>query len=186
LYEADINGRRIGDAYLTPGWTSYKTRLQYQAYDVTPLLKDGVNAVGVTLGSGWYRGTIGYTNSKNVYGKDIALLFQLNIVYNDGSTDLVWSNDTWKSSIGSIRSSEIYNGETIDARLDKMGFSFPGYNDADWSGVKLADFSFDNLIATYNEPCRKARDFSACENFHNCKRRARDRLRAKSSGLGRA
>jgi alpha-L-rhamnosidase len=165
LYEAQINGRRIGDAYLTPGWTSYKTRLQYQAFDVTPLLKDGVNAVGVTLGSGWYRGTIGYTNSKNVYGKDIALLFQLNIVYSDGSTDLVWSNDTWKSSTGSIRSSEIYNGETIDARLDKMGFSSPGYNDADWSGVKLADFSFDNLIATYNEPVKKHETFQPVRIF---------------------
>ena len=55
-----INGQRIGDAYLTPGWTSYKTRLQYQTYDVTDLIKNGNNAIGVMLGNGWYRGIIGF------------------------------------------------------------------------------------------------------------------------------
>ena len=77
LYEAQINGQRVGDAYLTPGWTSYNKRLQYQTYDVTNLLKEGENAVGVMLGNGWYRGIIGFADHKNVYGKDIALLFQM-------------------------------------------------------------------------------------------------------------
>ncbi|HYJ63097.1 MAG TPA: alpha-L-rhamnosidase N-terminal domain-containing protein, partial [Parafilimonas sp.] len=73
MYEAYINGERIGDAYLTPGWTSYHKRLQYQTYDVTDLIKNGVNAVGFMLGNGWYRGIIGFGNNINVYGKDIAL-----------------------------------------------------------------------------------------------------------------
>jgi alpha-L-rhamnosidase len=119
LYEAEINGKRIGEAYLTPGWTSYKNRLQYQVYDVTPLLKKGVNAIGVTLGNGWYRGIIGFGNNINVYGSDIALLFQMNIKYSDGSTDSVISNESWKSSTGAIRYAEIYNGEIIDARKEK-------------------------------------------------------------------
>ena len=70
---------KLGDAYLTPGWTSYSNRLQFQTYDVTNLVKAGKNAIGVTLGSGWYRGIIGFQNNKNSYGKDVALLFQLHI-----------------------------------------------------------------------------------------------------------
>jgi alpha-L-rhamnosidase len=159
LYDAQINGQRIGDAYLTPGWTSYKTRLQYQVYDVTNLIKNGSNAIGVTLGNGWYRGTIGFTNSVNVYGKDIALLFQMYIVYSDGTSQMIVSDDSWKSFTGAISYAEIYNGETIDARIDKTGWTTPGYNDADWSGVKVADFGYENLIATYNEPVRKHETF---------------------------
>ena len=165
MYEANINGKRIGDAYLMPGWTSYKTRLQYQTYNVTELIKNGVNAIGVTLGSGWYRGIIGFRNNINIYGKDIALLFQLNITYSDGSADVVYSNDSWKSSTGEIRYAEIYNGETDDANMKKTGWLLPGYNDKNWSGVKLADFSFDNLIATQNEPVRKHETFKPIHIF---------------------
>src|SRR6185503_13013687 len=73
LYEAKINGHRVSDAYLTPGWTSYNKRLQYQAYDVTSLLKEGTNAAGAELGNGWYRGYVGYNPKPGLYGKDIAL-----------------------------------------------------------------------------------------------------------------
>ncbi|HEX5153142.1 MAG TPA: family 78 glycoside hydrolase catalytic domain [Parafilimonas sp.] len=165
LYEANINGTRVGDAYLTPGWTVYDKRLQYQVYDVTGLVKNGSNAIGVMLGSGWYRGIIGYENNINVYGKDIALLLQLAITYSDGSTQLVTSDDTWKSSTGAIRYAEIYNGETIDMRLDKNGWMLAGYNDRDWSGVKVADFSLNNLLATYNEPVKKHETFKPVNIF---------------------
>lgn len=161
LYEAQINGQRVGDAYLTPGWTSYNKRLQYQVYDVTNLVKNGNNAIGVTLGSGWYRGIIGFGNNINVYGKDIALLFQMKITYSDGSSEYIVSDDSWKSSTGAIVYSEIYNGETIDARKEKKGFSLPDFNDAGWSAVKPADFSKDNLIATQNELVKKHETFKA-------------------------
>src|SRR5215216_3829373 len=110
MYEAQMNGKRVGEAYLTPGWTSYNKRLQYQAYDVTPLLKNGDNAIGVTLGSGWYRTPLAWENNKNLYGNKVALLFQLQINYADGSREAVISDESWKSSDGPIRSSEIYNG----------------------------------------------------------------------------
>lgn len=161
LYEAQINGKRISDAYFTPGWTAYKKRLQYQSYDVTALLQKGVNAIAVTLGSGWYRGVIGFSNNRDVYGKDIALLFQLTITYSDGSTEQVVSDDSWKSSTGSIRYSEIYNGETIDAREDKNGWALPGYDDSKWSGVKTAAHPMNVLVATYNEPIRRKEIFQA-------------------------
>eukprot|EP01137_Pigoraptor_chileana_P015330 Opistho-2@71102 len=161
LYEAQINGKRISDAYFTPGWTAYQKRLQYQAYDVTALLQKGVNAIGVTLGSGWYRGVIGFSNNRNVYGKDISLLFQLSITYSDGSTEQVVSDDSWKSSTGAIRYSEIYNGETIDAREEKNGWALPGYDDSKWSGVKTATHPMNVLVATYNEPIRRKEVFQA-------------------------
>lgn len=165
LYEARINGHRIGDAYLTPGWTSYHHRLQYQVYDLGNMLHPGKNAIGVILGSGWYRGTMGFADNKNIYGSDVALLAQLDIVYEDGSTDQVVSDGSWKSSTGEIRSSEIYDGETIDARLKKKGWDLPDYQDAGWSGVKQAEFPLDNLISTWDEPVTKHEIFSPIRIF---------------------
>jgi alpha-L-rhamnosidase len=159
LYEAYINGKRIGDAYLTPGWTSYKKRLQYQTYDVTTLINNGNNAIGVMLGNGWYRGIIGFSDNINIYGKDIALLWQLDIQYADGTTQTITSDDSWRSSTGEVRYGEIYNGETIDARMDKTGWTMPGYNAADWSGVTIGNFGYDNLVATENELVKKHETF---------------------------
>jgi alpha-L-rhamnosidase len=166
MYEAQVNGKRVGDAYLTPGWTAYKKRLQYQVFDVTSLLQNGANAIGVTLGNGWYRGYIGFSGQKEFYGKELALLFQLNITYSDGTEELVVSDESWKSSTGSIRSSEIYHGEEIDARLEKAGWASSAYNDAGWSGVKIVQT--DNnvaLVATYNEPVKKHETFAAQRIF---------------------
>ena len=96
MYEAQINGQRVGSDYLTPGWTAYQKRLQYQTYDVTGLLKNGPNAIGVTLGSGWWRGNIGFENGKEFYGQDVSLLFQLDIEFTDGSHQITGSDGTWK------------------------------------------------------------------------------------------
>lgn len=165
LYEAQINGQRIGDAYFTPGWTSYNKRLQYQMYHVTNLLKRGSNVVGVTLGSGWYRGYLAWAGNKNVYGKDISLLLQLAITYSDGSTKTIVSDETWESTTGSIISSEIYDGEMIDARNEKTGWILPGYDDTKWSGVKIRNFGYNNLIVTYNEPATKHETFKPVKIF---------------------
>lgn len=154
LYEAYINGKRVGDAYLTPGWTSYNKRLQYQVYDVTNLISKGKNAIGVMLGNGWYRGFIGFSGQQNVYGKDIALLLQIDIAYSDGSKETIITDENWKTSTGAIRSSEIYNGETIDARQEKPGWLMADYDDAVWIAAKYVDGAMNTLIATYNEPVR--------------------------------
>ena len=161
LYEARLNGQRIGDAYLTPGWTSYKKRLQYEAYDVTPLLHKGPNAIGALLGNGWYRGTIGFDTQHYVYGKDNSLLLQLIIRYKDGSSDTFATGPGWRSSTGEVRSSEIYNGERIDHRFVKSGWSLPDYDDSQWTPVQTEDFPMTNLIATCNEPVRKHETFPA-------------------------
>jgi alpha-L-rhamnosidase len=165
MYEAQINGKRVGDAYLTPGWTSYNKRLQYQVYDVTNMLTSGSNAIGVVTGNGWYRGFIAWSGNKDSYGKKTGLLFQLDITYSDGTTSTIVSDGSWKSSTGSIRYSEIYHGETIDAREEKAGWSTANYNDTNWPGVRVQNYPNDNLLATYNEPVRKHETFKPLKIF---------------------
>ncbi|HEY1871758.1 MAG TPA: family 78 glycoside hydrolase catalytic domain, partial [Chitinophagaceae bacterium] len=165
MYEGYINGKRIGDFYLTPGWTSYNKRLQYQTYDVTNLLNQGGNVIAMALGSGWYRGHLAWNGNKNTYGKDIALLFQLDITYTDGSKESVVSDDSWRSTTGSITYSEIYNGEIIDARKQRTGWRQPGYDDSKWSGVNVKDDSKSILVATQNEPVKKHETFAPVKIF---------------------
>jgi alpha-L-rhamnosidase len=166
LYEARINGQRVGDAFLTPGWTSYRKRLQYQQYDVTNLLHQGANAIGAALGVGWYSGYLAWGDTKNHFGARIGLLFQLNIQYTDGTEEVIASDNSWKSSTGSILYSEIYHGETIDARKEKEGWSTAAYDDHGWSGVQLSnDNNKNTLIATGNEPIRKHEQFKPIKIF---------------------
>ena len=160
MYEGYLNGKRIGDSYLTPGWTSYNKRLQYQAYNVTDLLSQGSNVIAVALGSGWYRSHLGWEDNKNVYGKDAALLFQLDITYTDGSKESIVSDDSWKSTTGSIRYAEIYNGEIIDARQQRTGWRQAGYNASGWNGVTVKDYDKSVLVATQNEPVKKHETFN--------------------------
>jgi alpha-L-rhamnosidase len=165
LYETQINGKRVGDSYLTPGWTSYNKRLQYQTYDVTSLLTGGKNAIGITLGNGWYRGFLAWGGNKNIYGKDEAVLFQLDLTYVDGTTESIVSDESWKSSLGSIRSAEIYDGEIIDGRYEKTGWTIPGYDDDSWKAVTVLDSPKNILIATHNQPIRKHEIFKPVRIF---------------------
>ena len=165
LYEASINGKKIGDAYLTPGWTSYNKRLQYQTYDVTALLQNGANAVGVMLGSGWYRGTLAWGGNKDVYGKNLGLLFQLEIIYDDGTKETIGSEDSWRSSTGNILYSEIYNGEINDARKEKINWATASYDDKDWHAVIVKDHDKNILVATQNEPVKKHETFKPVNIF---------------------
>src|SRR5690606_35299619 len=159
MYEAEMNGKRIGDEYLSPGWTSYNNRLQYQVFDVTNQIQRGANVIGATVGNGWYRGYLAWENTKNVYGKYLGLLCQLQITYVDGSTELIVSDKSWKSSTGPVSYAEIYHGGTYDARREMQGWSTPKFQDAGWHAVKEAEYPMTNLIATYNEPIRKKETF---------------------------
>ncbi len=165
MYEAQINGKRVGDYYLTPGWTSYNNRLQYQVYDVTNLLKNGANAAGIVAANGWYRGYLAWGDNKNIYGKKLAVLFQLEIEYSDGTIQTINSDESWKSATGAIRSAEIYHGEIYDAREEKIGWSTAMYNDNNWSAVKTIAADKAVLIATYNEPIKKQEIFKPIKIF---------------------
>lgn len=147
LYELHLNGRRVGDAQLTPGWTSYRKRLQYQTYDVTDLLAQGSNAIGAILADGWYRGNIGFEGRRNFFGDRLALLLQLRVVYADGREALIVSDEQWRTAESPIRMAEIYHGETYDARLEQPGWDHPGFDDGAWRSVHILDHPKDILIA---------------------------------------
>jgi alpha-L-rhamnosidase len=158
LYELEINGRRVGDQQFTPGWTSYGKRLQYQAYDVTAHLRAGENAIGATLGDGWYRGYLAWKDKRNVYGQRLALRCQVRIEYADGSVDVLGSDDGWRAALGPIRASDIYMGETYDARLERPGWSAPGYDDREWTPVRVVEPSARALVAPEGPPVRRVEE----------------------------
>lgn len=141
LYEAQLNGKRIGNDHLAPGWTSYHKRLLYQSYEVTSLLKKGQNAIGFSLGDGWYRGYLAFDRRRDFYGKRLSALVQLVIEYTNGTKKTIDSDGSWKYSTGPILFSDLYNGEIYDARLEKGDWASPDYNDADWkkAGTLQAD-----------------------------------------------
>jgi alpha-L-rhamnosidase len=155
LYELEINGRRVGDELLTPGWTSYRKRLQYQTYDVTSHLRAGENVVGATLGDGWYRGYLAWKDKRNVYGEHLALLCQIRVEHADGSVEVVGTDGAWKGATGPIRMSDIYMGESYDARLERPGWSAPGYDDRDWAPVRVVEPEKRALIAPAGPPVRR-------------------------------
>jgi alpha-L-rhamnosidase len=155
LYELEINGRRVGDQVFTPGWTSYGKRLQYQTYDVTAHLRPGPNAIGATLGDGWYRGNLAWRKQRNLYGERLALLCQLRIEHQDGRVETIGTDGTWKSATGPIRMSDIYDGETYDARLERPGWSTPAYDDRDWTPVRVVEPAKRALVAAAGPPVRR-------------------------------
>ena len=159
LYQVEINGRKVGNAFLTPGWTSYNKRLLYQTYDVTGLLVSGQNAVGITLANGWFRGELGWEKKTKTYGDQTALLFQLSLTYSDGSKETVISDDSWKVAPSAMLSSEIYDGEVYDARLEQKGWSEPRFDDSKWSKVETKEFAKDILFASNHELITKHETF---------------------------
>jgi alpha-L-rhamnosidase len=155
LYELSLNGKRVGDYYFTPGWTTYDQRLQYQTYDVTDLLKEGDNALGVILGDGWYKGDLMWNDKRGFYGDQTAVIMQLHIIYQDGRKELLKTDQSWKSTAGPIIMSDIYQGEIYDAREEISGWNQPAFNAEDWSEVKILDQDKEILLAQENEAVKK-------------------------------
>ena len=116
LYEAKLNGQRIGDVILAPGITDYRKRVQYQTYDVTALLQDGENTLTVQLADGWYRGSCGAWGLKNQYGTETKLLAQLELTRADGSVQTITTDESWEwSNDGPIRFADNKDGEVVNA-----------------------------------------------------------------------
>jgi alpha-L-rhamnosidase len=153
LYELLLNGKKVSDDLFTPGWTSFNKRLQYQTYDVTSLLQ-AKNAFGVMVGDGWYRGNIGWSSQNGYYGSKLALLVQLQINYTDGTSELVCTDQNWKASTGAIVASDIYNGETYDARKEMPGWASAGFDDSKWEKATVTDQSKKTLIAPQGVPVK--------------------------------
>lgn len=124
VYEAAVNGHRVGEDVLAPGWSSYPKILNYQTYDVTPLLCEGENEFEVLLGNGWYRGGPGRVFAQffedgrsSVYGDRLALLAQLEVMYDDGSVQFMTTDEQWVARESGILENDLYNGQRIDLRV---------------------------------------------------------------------
>ncbi|GHO99738.1 alpha-L-rhamnosidase [Reticulibacter mediterranei] len=161
VYEAQINGQVVGDHVLAPGWTVYPSRLLYQTFDVTDLLQPGRNAIGALLADGWYRGRLGFGDGqRNIYGDRLALLAQLEITYEDGRSERIVTDQHWRAATGPILDSSLYDGETYDARLERSGWSAPGYDDCEWAAVQSIEQDLTTLAAPIGPPVRHTGELS--------------------------
>jgi alpha-L-rhamnosidase len=135
LYELRLNGRRVGDAVFTPGWTDYRKRLYYQSYDVTRQIRPGGNALGAILADGWGGGYVGL-GGRDRYGLGRPRLrAQLHLEYADGTRETVRTDATWKGAEGPIREADLLMGESYDARLAMPGWDTSGFGEQNWHQV---------------------------------------------------
>ena len=154
-YKFWINGKVVGDQILSPGWTDYRTRVVYQAYDVTADVKSGSNAIGAYLAPGWYSTPLQWLQEPFNYGSTPpALKAQLRIEHADGSVEWIATDATWKADISPILKAEIYDGETYDARREQPGWSTPAFSDAKWNPVEVIQPHEPAIIAQDFQPIR--------------------------------
>ena len=165
FYELHLNGAKVSTDLFTPGWTSFKKRLQYQTYDVTSMLRDK-NAIGVVLADGWYRGNLGWSKRGAYYGNQLAFLVQLQVTYTDGTVENISSDNSWKATAnGPILGADIYNGETYDARLELTGWDQPGYDMGKWNDPLPFNQSNDILIAPHGVPVKAIQEIKPIKQF---------------------
>ena len=153
LYELRLNGDKVGEQSFLPGWTDYDKRVYYQTFDVTDRLREGENVIGATVADGWYAGYIGYAllvrldKVRAFYGENPSFMGQLHIEYEDGTTEVIATDATWKGSTGPITEADIIMGETYDARQELVGWDAPGFADEDWRNAKLYTYPNGRLQA---------------------------------------
>ncbi|WP_394554877.1 family 78 glycoside hydrolase catalytic domain [Agromyces sp. MMS24-JH15] len=158
-----LNGERVGDDVLHPGWTSYASRLRYRTWDVTDLVREGANAIGVHLADGWYRGYLGFGGLRDTYGDRTAALVQLEVEHADGSRTVTGTDASWRSAAGPVTRADLYMGETFDARRaatgaggqDGTAWDEPGFDDVAWTPVEVRPFEASVLVAPDGPPVRR-------------------------------
>ncbi|MEV4656867.1 family 78 glycoside hydrolase catalytic domain [Micromonospora sp. NPDC049301] len=161
VYQLSLNGQRVGDHELAPGWTDYDKRVQYQAYDVTAQLRAGDNALGALLGDGWYAGSIAWFGTDN-YGSRPHLSAQLMIDYTDGRSETIGTDGSWRATAGPFRQSDLIHGETYDARRLPADWDRPGFDDSGWSPATVDDVdATDRIVAQVDPPVRVTQELRA-------------------------
>lgn len=160
LYEVFLNGERVGDAELTPGFTQYDVHLQVQAYDVTALLRDGENALGAVLSDGWFRGQVGVTRAHDQWGERVSFLAQLHLEHTDGTTSVVCTDRHWRWAPGPVVAADLIAGQFTDLRRTPVGWDLPGYDDSAWTPVEVADHGHAGLVASPAPPVRRVEELA--------------------------
>jgi alpha-L-rhamnosidase len=150
LYEAYVDGVRVGDEELTPGWTAYRSRLQVQSFDVTDLLAEGTHHLGALLSDGWWRGQNSVARRVDDYGTTTALLAQLEITFADGTRAVVGTDASWRSTPSHVLAADLIAGEIHDQRRRR------GWDASDdWAPVRVEHHGSDRLVTPAAPPVRR-------------------------------
>ena len=159
IYEIYLNGKKAGDQFLAPEWTDYAKRVQYQTYDVTDLISREKNVIGATLADGWYAGSLWSHYYRGRYGLNRRLKAQLLLEYTDGSTDTIYTDNTWKIlNDGPIREASLFDGEVFDDRYTPKGWMKPGFDISCWQDVIIDTTVSVHLSAQKNEPVKVGKE----------------------------
>lgn len=167
-YELHLNGHKIGDRYLDPAFTDYEDRALYATYDVTEMLQSGENAMGVILGNGWYNvQTLAVWDFERApWRHSPVVLVQLELNYEDGTSEKILSDTSWKTATGPLVFNSIYSGEIYNAQLEKTGWNQPGYDDRQWIAAEDAGKVIPKLEAQSLPPIRVAETFNPVRITH--------------------
>ncbi|QGN57428.1 alpha-L-rhamnosidase [Nostocoides sp. HKS02] len=154
IVEPTINGAAVSQDVLTPGWTSYEWRLRYQSYDVTALVTQ-TSVLGLALGNGWYRGRLGWSGGRAFYGPELAALAELQVEFEDGHRQVVGTDATWQAGPSSTVANDLYDGQTIDARVGSADWTRPGALLEGWTGVHPVESDLGRLQPYLGPPVRR-------------------------------
>jgi alpha-L-rhamnosidase len=168
VYEAEINGMRVGDHFLSPGFTEYNDRLQYQTHDVTKLLREGKNCIGVRVAEGWFNGRIGFEGGKrNIWGDRNTLIAQLEITQDDEKMQQIVSDESWSVTEGPTQRGEIYDGEKYDATKEVDGWSLGHDGDVSWRAAEVLEPLPERtkLVAGFGEPVQRIQTVKPIEQI---------------------
>ncbi|MCC5928499.1 MAG: family 78 glycoside hydrolase catalytic domain [Cyclobacteriaceae bacterium] len=158
-YSARINGKLVSDDVLHPAWTQYANRVMYSTYDVSTLLQNGDNVMGIQLGNGWYNPLpMALFRKFNLrefltIGQPVCIA-ELHLEYSDGSRNIIVTDESWKTHIGPLLKNNIYLGEVYDARKEQPGWEIPGFSDEHWQNASLASGPKGKLLAQMIPPNR--------------------------------
>ena len=154
LVEVWLNGRAVSEDLLTPGWSSFEWRLRYATYDVTDLLEE-TSVLGLAIGKGWFGGRMGWAPKDSWYAGPLGAFAQLEVTFEDGSRQVVGTDEGWTSGPSAVLENDLYDGQVIDARLRSDSWKLPGFSDANWTGVYTIDFDTSKLEPYIGPPVRR-------------------------------
>ncbi len=155
IFEAYLAGSKISDDVFSPGWSSYEWRLRYRQYDVTAAVQDAGDqpvVLGFGLANGWFRGQLTWDMMTNIYGDRLGVIAALTITFADGHEQVVRTNTSWTSGPSAVLADDLYDGQTIDARLVSEAWLRPGFADPAWGGVTALDFDSSLLVEYVGPP----------------------------------
>ncbi|VXB52629.1 Alpha-L-rhamnosidase [Arthrobacter sp. 9V] len=159
IVEPYLNGSRVGEEMLSPGWTSYRHRVMVTTIDVTPEIHPGPNTVGAIVGEGWAVGRLGWEWQRQLYAEQPALFLELELDYGD-HTVVIGTDEAFRVGTGAVLANSIYDGETYDAQLEPAGWSEPGFDDTAWTHARTVAWDLNTLAIPTAPPIRRIEELA--------------------------